>query len=125
MIKLSSNNNFKRGVSLIEVIIAIAVIAIVSVMAVSISTYSIKVEERNLRDMEIAFNVQAVIDCFEFADDEESFDSLITNYNLNTQKSAYLITCSCDWNNKIIEIIALDKNGAEIYSISYVKRGVL
>ena len=131
--------NLKKGVTLLETVIAIALLAIISVVAVSVSVSSIKSEEKNIQAMEISFIAENAIECFRFADNNTDFINALrktTDENhpftpdkegdenkYYYQKSAYKVVIVADYGTNTIQITAEDKNGNEIYSLSY-KRSI-
>ncbi len=126
---MKKNNFSKRGVTLAETIVAIALIAIVSVMAVSICIYSYNQENKNLRDMRIASISSTAVDCFRFADTEEEFLSLLKKTDENFKKEEekilleggdYILTLNISEN--VLSLLAVDKQDVEIYSLTYKKQ---
>ncbi len=121
--------SLKRGVTIIEAVVALAIIAIVSVMSVSMSLSSIKNENKNLRNMEIVAISSTAIDCFNFAETEEEFLSLLKksndNFEVREQKfvlseKTYTLLLSIESN--VLTTLATDTNGKEIYNLSYKKQ---
>ena len=137
--------NLKKGVTLLETVIAIALLAIISVVAVSVSVSSIKSEEKNIQAMEISFIAENAIECFRFADNNDKFIEALNkttdsehpfnklaeegaeaNDKKSTYtyvKSAYKVVIVADYTTNTIQITAEDKNGKTIYSLSY-KRSI-
>ncbi len=116
--------NKKRGITLVETIVAILIVAIVSVMAISISAYSIRVENKNLRDFEIASISNVIVDSFDFSSDQAEFESIITNSNVQLVKTGDY-TVSYEFTNDFttVQITAKDSSGAVIFSLTHNRRG--
>ena len=131
--------NLKKGVTLLETVIAIALLAIISVVAVSVSVSSIKSEEKNIQAMEISFIAENAIECFRFADNNDKFIEVLNKTTDSEhpftedeiegkkcyiyKKSAYKVVIVADYGTNTIQITAKDKNGNEIYSLKY-KRSI-
>ena len=131
---VSKRKNSKRGITLLETVIALSLLAIISVVSISVSVSSIKSEERNIQSTEIALICENAVECFRFSKSsdklkesfKESFEKTLKDgeslqevencYIL--QKTAYSVTFLIDGNK--ITVTAKDKNGKEIYSLEYV-----
>ena len=128
---VAKRKNLKRGITLLETVIALSLLAIISVVSISVSVSSIKSEERNIQATEIALICENAVECFRFSksndkfkesfektlEDGESLQEVETNCYI-LQKTAYSVTFLIDVNK--ITVTAKDKNGKEIYSLEYV-----
>ena len=118
-------SRFKKGVSIVEVVIAIAVISIISVAAVTTLTYSIKAQNKNLRDFDVAATCDTVIDCYRLSDDygallTEIYGSEYNSTEKTINRGSYTLEIVIDHNT--IKLSAIDKSGNKIHStISYTK----
>ena len=74
--RLSSRN----GVSLVEVVVALAVISIISFAAFSLILSSMDLENDMMRDVEISAAADEALDCFIFANDEGDFSEVMCTY---------------------------------------------
>ena len=68
------NPKSKRGISLMEVVIAIFIIVLVSLASTTLTLSSIKQEKLYSRNVDIAITAENTIECFNFTND---FDSLL------------------------------------------------
>ena len=121
----------KRGMTLLETVVALALLAIISVVSISVSVMSIKSEEKNIQATEIAIICENAVECFRFDSDPNKFKDLFekTGENLSKgeksdnvftiEKSSYSVTITIV--EQKISIVATGKNGAEIYSLEYVR----
>ena len=121
----------KKGFSIAEVVIAIAVISIISVGAVTTITLSIKNQRKNLTYQDVSFTCNSVIDCFRYNSDNLSStlstiydasnvsvdenNSNIISINRNTYTLKILV------NGNTLTLSAVDKNNKELYKVSYAK----
>ena len=117
----------KKGFSIVEVVIAIAVISIISVSAVSTLTYAIKVQNKNLRDYDLATTCNAVIDCFWLDKDiNDTFWQHIKDCGYNVieengikkiDRKSYKVSVTLASNK--LTLTAFDNNNEQFYQISY------
>ncbi len=134
---IKKRNSLKKGISIVETVIALAVIAMVSVMAVTVSVTSIKTEQKSLRDFEIRSLCETAIECFDFADDCNNFGNLfvvatdVLGFNENVEENYYEFIVTKE-NFKMIlkitrdtfstiNIVAKDIDDVEIYQQTYTK----
>lgn len=138
--KLNSKNRSRKGFSILEAVIAIAVISIITVAAITMVTQSIKVERNNIRDAEIKTYSENAIECFRFANDREEFFSLIKktasfvdenedgtlgeNERIELKKSDYTIAITVDLLYNNMMITAINSSGTEIFSLDYSIGGI-
>lgn len=120
----------KRGISLVEVMVAIAVITIISVSATTVILSSSKNDQTNLRTTQIAITTKSVVDCFRFADDlgemyetlcltEQTYEKFNDTITLN--KETFSLTIEADFNERKVTITALDGKGQELSKVQYSK----
>jgi prepilin-type N-terminal cleavage/methylation domain-containing protein len=121
----------KKGFSIAEVVIAIAVISIISVSAVTTVTLSVKNQQKNLRNHDIAITCDTVINCFRFAQIEGdlTFENLLKNANLvkedepfsnSIDRGSYILHIVVENGNKIT-LTAKDLSGNQLHEVSYEK----
>jgi prepilin-type N-terminal cleavage/methylation domain-containing protein len=67
----------RKGFSLVEVIVALAVIAIISTAAFSLVLSSAKLEADAVRTTAVSAAAEDVLDCFRYADSNEEFFAAI------------------------------------------------
>ena len=116
-------SRFKKGVSIVEVVIAIAVISIISVAAVTTLTYSIKAQNKNLRDFDVATTCDTVIDCYRLSDDygallTEIYGSEYNSTEKTINRGSY--TLYVEDNGNAITITAKSDN-TELFKVEYEK----
>ena len=114
-------SRFKKGVSIVEVVIAIAVISIISVAAVTTLTYSIKAQNKNLRDFDVATTCDTVIDCYRYGNLAllNSIYDCTDNDNVKTiNRGSY--TLYVEDNGNAITITAKSDN-TELFKVEYEK----
>ena len=121
-----------RGISIMEVVVAILVITIISVATTSLILNSAKKEKANARAMEIASFSESTIESFRFYDNYEEFFNQIKeldvtatekNGGIVVEKGDYTIAITVDslYNNILIN--ATDEGGESLYSLSYTRGG--
>ena len=76
--------NAKKGFSIMEVVIAIAVVSIITVSSITLLSKSVEIESKNIRDMEIAVHVENAVECYRYADNVYNFWLAIRNTDINT-----------------------------------------
>ena len=111
-------NKLKKGFSIAEVVIAIAVISIISVSAVSTVTLSVKNQQKNLRNHDIAITCDTVINCFRFGD-LSSLSIKEENGIKFIDRGSYIL--HIDIENDNIILTAKDYDDNELYQVSYEK----
>lgn len=121
-----------RGISIMEVVVAILVITIISVATTSLILNSAKKEKANARAMEIASFSESTIESFRFYDNYAEFFNQIKeldgtatekNGSIVVEKGDYTIAITVDslYNNILIN--ATDEGGESLYSLSYTRGG--
>ena len=116
-------SHFKKGVSIVEVVIAIAVISIISVAAVTTLTYSIKAQNKNLRDFDVATTCDTVIDCFRYGDLtllNSIYDCTDNNNVKKINRGSYTLHVKESENGNAITITAKSDN-TELFKVEYEK----
>ncbi len=110
--------NRRRGFSVTEVIIAMAVIAIVSFSAVSVLTQSNTTINNARLEIYATNDSYNLLECFKITDDFESFDraASFAGYDLEEADSGYLVKNI----NYVYEIkLSVDFAHGTFYSYSY------
>ena len=124
--------NLKRGMSLVEIVVSIFIVMLISATAITLISTSVKSDQKNLRDTEIALATKSVVDCFNFANDYDEFyqvlyDSVDNDFAKNEQgeitltKKRYVLIVTADFIQKEIMVEAFDKAGNSLSTISYKK----
>lgn len=126
--------NPRKGISLVEVIIALVIIALVSISVVTIIMASNTVENKTLSVMHATNTTENVIECFRYAENKEEFEPLLEKldvdyeYSLNSEnldryvikKNDYKIIFVVNYVADEIEINTI-VDGEEIYNCLYTK----
>lgn len=73
--------NTRKGITIMEMVIALTVIAIISGAALSIILSSIKVESRSAQIVEVTNLVESSIECFQYSENEEEYLKLLQILN--------------------------------------------
>ena len=63
----------RKGMSMVEVVIALVIISVISASALSMIMMSVNVEADAVRSVEVAESVDNAIDCFRFAETTDEF----------------------------------------------------
>ena len=108
----------KRGISIVEVVIAIAVISIISVSAVTVVTLSIQNKEKSIINHDIANVCQVVLDCYRF---DSTLSNLESIYGSKTEINRGKYILSIADNGDTIILTANDLKGNKLYELEYVK----
>lgn len=120
-------NRSRRGISLVEVIVALAVITIISTAALSLVISSARVDANSLRSTQVMMAAENALECYRFAESKEEFAALLEKTGdykgsdgvfVLTEKS-YVITVH--YTNTKLTFSATDGDGEEIYSYEFDK----
>ena len=122
-----NKNRSRRGISLVEVVVALTVIAIISSAALSLVISSARVDANSLRSTQVMMAAENVLECYRFAESKEEFAALLEKTGdykgsdgvfVLTEKS-YVITVH--YTNTKLTFSATDGDGEEIYSYEFDK----
>ena len=127
--KINNSNKLKRGISLIEVVIAIFIITLISASAVSLIITANKNDQKNIRDTEIALATKTVVDCFNYADDYSEFlltlkevdDYVESNGAITLTKQSYSLKIVAEFDQNKVTIKAFDNGEKELSEVIYNK----
>ena len=120
-------NRSRRGISLVEVVVALAVITIISAAALSLVISSARVDANSLRSTQVMIAAENSLECYRFAGSDEEFAALLEKTGdykkvdgayVMTEK-AYVITVN--YTNTRLTFRATDGDGEEIYSYEFDK----
>ena len=91
-LKNKSKLSSRKGVSLVEVVVALTIISIISVAAFSLIMSSMDLENNIMRDVEISAAADDVLDCFMFAKTKDQFSKIIVeNFGYKENGATYLL----------------------------------
>ena len=117
----------RRGISLVEVVVALAVITIISAAALSLVISSARVDANSLRSTQVMMAAENVLECYRFAENDGDFADLLQKTGdykgsdgvfVLTEKS-YTITVN--YTGTKLTFSATDGDGEEIYSYEFDK----
>lgn len=132
--KINKAGYSRRGISIVEAVIAIAIIMIVSMSAISLQIAMIESEKKSARNAEIIQLADDTLDCFNWAANGADFKTAMlklgfqppqtpdVKYTL-TAESGYGIEVWVDYTEQPyqFEFNATTESGDEIYSFAYEK----
>ncbi len=123
-----------RGISLVEVAVALAVVTLVSVATLSLIVSSLRVKNEAIDTMQAVNMAENAVECFCYANDEDECYSVLSvtdgryrrlsprEYVLSIDR--FTVNVSVDYDSGELCFSAVYDDGAEVYSIS-CKRGEL
>lgn len=113
----------KRGFSLVEVVVALAVIVTVSVAAMSFIKTSSIASDRELAYSEARLYASNALEIFKYAKDEAQYTDLVKN-KLTKPESGYVsveITANYTSETKTFNATAKKQNGDTLFTLTYTK----
>ncbi len=132
------DKKFKRGISLVEVVLAIVIITMVSIFATTLVVSSVQNESKNVRDNEIVTIAENAIECYRFCSaGGESYTEVLSEIypdivTVNEVIESITVTKHTIYrNNYCVEIYInnnkliinawdnIDKTGDRIYNLEY------
>ena len=122
-----NKNRSRRGISLVEVVVALAVITIISAAALSLVISSARVDANSLRSTQVMMAAENALECYRFAESKEEFAALLEKTGdykgsdgvfVLTEKS-YTITVN--YTDMQLTFSATDSDGKEIYKYEFNK----
>ena len=76
--------NPRKGVTLVELMIALSIISIITIASISMMNSSIKIEVRASSVIEANKTVESIVEIFRYSDEEEEFEGLCKDFfNIN------------------------------------------
>ena len=117
--------NTCKGVTIMEMVIALTVITIISGAALSIILSSIKVESRSAQIVEVTNLVESSIECFQYSDNENEYLELLKKIDANfsmIEKAEYNEKNDEDLEEGI-DVVYVLIDGIKIIRIKYDKEG--
>lgn len=118
--------NTRKGVTIMEMVIALTVITIISGAALSIILSSIKVESRSAQIVEVTNLVESSIECFQYSDNDNEFLDLLHKIDEKFTKTIVYINTENNENEEEKEIdyiVYALIDGVKIIQIKYNKEG--
>ena len=125
----------RKGVTIVEVAIALAIIAIVSASAVGMVLISVNIEAKFVTNTYTENSVESVLECFQYAKDEATFYTalqMLDDYQYDGEQEAYIlegkyltVTVKASFAPRKLEYTAVRNTGEEIYSYTYPMGGAI
>lgn len=112
----------KRGFSLVEVVVALAIIVTVSIAAMSLISTSSVNSDRELAYSEARLYASNALEIFKYSKDKAQFDNLVKE-RLTAPDSGYVsvdIKTSGE-NNETFTATAKKQNGDVLFTLTYTK----
>lgn len=69
--------NPRKGITLMELVIALSVIMIITIASISMLQTTIKIEVRAAAIIEANNSVETIVECFNFSENNEGFEGLV------------------------------------------------
>lgn len=113
----------KRGFSLVEVVVALAVIVTVSVAAMSFIKTSSIASDRELAYSEARLYASNALEIFKYAENKAQYTNLVKD-KLTKPESGYVsveITANYTSETKTFNATAKKQNGDELFTLEYKK----
>lgn len=113
----------KRGFSLVEVVVALAVIVTVSVAAMSFIKTSSIASDRELAYSEARIYASNALEIFKYAENETQYTNLVKN-KLTKPESGYVsvdIVVKTENNESTFTATATKQNGDKLFKLTYTK----
>lgn len=119
----------KKGMSLVEVVVALTVITIISAAALSLVISSARVDANSLSSTQIMMAAENALECFRFAQNDEDFTTLLKktgDYSVIEgvcvmNEPSYVIAVDADYTNGKLTFTAIDSAGKEICTYEFDK----
>ena len=102
--------NSRKGVTILEMIIALTVITIISGIALSMAMTAVEVENKSQAGIEMTSRIESIVECFQFSDTQEMFEELIKKL----EKSEDAFEAGTSDNDNISKVLVLDKGNYKI-----------
>mgnify|MGYP003297563878 CR=1 FL=1 len=123
----------RKGVTIVEVTIALIIIAIISGAAVSMMLMSVNVESNFVTVTRAELYGENVLECFRFSDNPSTFLQVLRKtgaYEYVSEENAYIlegkgltVTVKASFSPRKLVYTAVNSHGEEIYSYTYPGEG--
>lgn len=110
----------KRGFSLVEVVVALAVIVTVSVAAMSFIKTSSIASDRELAYSEARLYASNALEIFKYAKDEAQYTELVKEDKLTKPESGY-VSVKIETTENTFTATATKQNGDTLFILEYTK----
>lgn len=126
----------RRGITLLETVIALAVIMLVSSAGVSVAVIFSKAEAKNLAQAQAASYGESVVECFRYCENNAEMESSLAlldgefyrvsarengDHVYRLEKKSFVMTVISDLTHNKLEIQIVDNSGNEMNKMNYEK----
>lgn len=120
----------KRGFSIMEAVIAMAIVVIISISVISLQVGMVQGEKILTQKTAIIRYAEDALDCFNWSQNESDFKQAIEELGFQQLDGIYIIEhhlyrieiqSEFDTDPKTLEFTAVDQDGEEIYGFKYEK----
>lgn len=117
----------RKGISIVEVVIALVIITVISASALSMILMSVNVEKKTVATLEVANHAENAVECFRYADNHDVFleclqktaDFIKEDDSFILRAGSYTVTILPK--DHEFEYTAVNTDGVEIYAFTYTK----
>ncbi len=126
---MKMNIRSRRGISIVEVVIALVIITIISASALSMIMMSVKVERETVTALEVENCAENAVECFRYADSELVFFTCLKKTGNYTKEDGSFVLRASDYTVTItpedheFAFTAVSKGGVEICAFTFTKGG--
>ena len=142
---MEKNIRSRKGISMVEVVVALVVITIISLATLSVVFVSAKVEAKTFVAMEVRNSAENAVECFRFANGDKdifrktlnlsvgvdetvqasAWEEVENGYSYNAGRYIVTITLNKDENDKLVSFTyeAKDSAGKDIYEFTFTNGG--
>lgn len=123
----------RKGVTIVEVVIALVIISVISASAVDLIMRALRIENNFTTVTQAEMQAENVLDCFRFSDNDATFSQALKkagDYKFQPGENAYIlegktikIIVKASFSPKTLAYTAEKYNGEQIYSFSYPLAG--
>lgn len=123
----------RKGVTIVEVVIALVIIGIISASAVSMMLLSVDIEANFVTVTYAEISGENVLECFRFSDDRETFLLALQKtaaFEYRLEENAYIfegknmtVTVKASFSPRKLEYSAVKPNGEVIYTYTFPSEG--
>ena len=125
---IRSRRNNRRGVTMVEVVVALIMISVVSAAALTMVMMSISVEQKAVTSLSVKTDAENVLNCFRYAETEEEFLEALKktgayekdaegHFVLSAEEFSVIV--SADFSADSFVYTATNPDGEIIYTFTY------
>lgn len=123
--------NNRRGISIVEVVIALVIISIISASALSMIMMSVKVERESMAAVAVENCAENAVECFRFAADPAEFLQCLQKTGDYTDEEGSFVLRGNGYTVTVLpgegqfEFSAVTADGGELCAFTYTKGGAV